>query len=33
MTKHNHSICNKNVLPQHWKEPFIVPIHKRGHKA
>jgi hypothetical protein len=24
-----HSICNKEELPQQWKESIIVPVHKR----
>jgi hypothetical protein len=27
------SICNKEELPQQWKESIIVPIHKKGDKT
>jgi len=25
-----NSIWNKEVLPQHWKEPIIIPVYKKG---
>jgi hypothetical protein len=28
-----HSICNKEELPQQWKESIIVPIYKKGDKT
>jgi hypothetical protein len=28
-----NSIWNKEVLPDHWKEPIIVPIHRKGDKS
>jgi hypothetical protein len=27
------SICNKEELPQQWKESIIVPIYKKGGKT
>jgi hypothetical protein len=27
------TIWNKEELPQQWKEPIIVPIHKKGDKT
>jgi len=26
-----NSIWNKEVLPQHWKEPIIIPVYKKGN--
>jgi hypothetical protein len=31
--KHFNSIWNKEELPDQWKEPIIVPIHKVGDKT
>jgi hypothetical protein len=28
-----HSIWNKEELPDQWKEPTILPIHKKGDKS
>jgi hypothetical protein len=28
-----HSIWNKEKLPDQWKEPIIVPVHKMGDKT
>jgi hypothetical protein len=30
--KHINSIWNKEEMPDHWKEPIIVPVHKTGDK-
>ena len=27
------SICKREKLPEEWKEPIIVPIHKKGDKT
>jgi hypothetical protein len=27
-----HSICNKEELPQQWKESIIVPLYKKEDK-
>jgi hypothetical protein len=27
------AIWNKEELPQQWKEPIILPIHKNGYKT
>ena len=31
--KLNRSICNKDELPEEWKEFIIVPIYKKGDKT
>jgi hypothetical protein len=28
-----NSVCNKEELPEHWKESIIVPIYKKGNKT
>jgi hypothetical protein len=28
-----NSVCNKEELPDQWKESIIVPIHKKGDKT
>jgi hypothetical protein len=28
-----NSVCNKEKLPEQWKETIIVPIHKKGGKS
>jgi hypothetical protein len=28
-----NSICNKEELPDHWKESIIVPVHKKSDKT
>jgi hypothetical protein len=28
-----YSICNKEELPQQWKESIIVPLYKKGGKT
>jgi hypothetical protein len=30
--KLNHSVWNKEELPDHWKESIIVRVHKKGDK-
>jgi len=31
--KHIISICNKEELPEQWKQPNILPIYRKGDKT
>jgi hypothetical protein len=28
-----NSVCNKEELPDQWKESIVVPVHKEGDKT
>jgi hypothetical protein len=28
-----NSVCNKEELPQQWKEFIVVPVYRRGDKT